>query len=247
MVMEMDRKYLTIYNKISNDIELGNIQPNSKLPSENDLMTQYGVSRDTIRKALNMLESNGFIQKIKGKGSFVIDINKFDFPVSGLTSFKELAQKIGKEYRTFVEFLEVIKPDEYLMNQLKVTKNADIWKVIRVREIDNRKIILDKDYFNSLYVNTLTKEICENSIYEYLEKYLGLKISFAKKEITVEMATQEDKNYLDLEMYDMVVVVRNHTYLEDASLFQYTESRHRPDKFRFVDFARRQHIVKTAP
>jgi GntR family transcriptional regulator, trehalose operon transcriptional repressor len=34
-------------------------------------------------------------------------------------------------------------------------------------------------------------------------------------------------------------VIKNYVYLEDASLFQFTESRHRPDKFRFVDFARR--------
>lgn len=238
----MNSKYLSIYNQISSDIEMGKISSNAKLPSENDLMLQYDVSRDTIRKALNMLESNGFIHKVKGKGSFVLDINKFDFPVSGLTSFKELAQKIGKEYKTSVECLEIIKPDRYLMDQLKVTEDSDIWKVVRVREINNRKIILDKDYFNKQYVDILTKKICENSIYEYLENELGLTISFAKKEITVEKATEEDKTHLDLKKYDMVVVVKNHTYLEDASLFQYTESRHRPDKFRFIDFARRQHI-----
>lgn len=38
-----------------------------------------------------------------------------------------------------------------------------------------------------------------------------------------------------------VVVVRNYVYLEDTTLFQYTESRHRLDKFQFVDFARRSH------
>ncbi|EPS54521.1 trehalose operon repressor, partial [Clostridium botulinum Af84] len=62
---------------------------------ENEMMKEYNVSRDTIRKALNLLESNGYIQKVKGKGSFVLDINKFDFPVSGLTSFKELSTSIA--------------------------------------------------------------------------------------------------------------------------------------------------------
>ena len=52
--------------------------------------------------------------------------------------------------------------------------------------------------------------------------------------------SKEDKEYLDLEDFDMIVVVKSYTYLDDASLFQYTESRHRPDKFRFVDFARRR-------
>jgi len=67
-----------------------------------------------------------------------------------------------------------------------------------------------------------------------------LKISYAKKEIIVEEPTEEDRKWLDLEGFHNIVVIKNYVYLEDASLFQYTESRHRPDKFRFVDFARRQ-------
>lgn len=237
----MDSKYLKIYNDITWKIEKQEINPSSKLPSENDLMNVYDVSRDTVRKALNMLEGKGFIQKIKGKGSFVLDINRFDFPVSGLTSFKELSEKLGQESKTYVEKLELTSPDGHMMKHLKLSKDDEIWKVIRVREIGKKKIILDKDYFNKQYVPLLTKEICENSIYQHIEKELGLTISFAKKEITVQQATEEDKELLDFKKFDMVVVVKSHIYLEDASIFQFTESRHRPDKFRFVDFARRQH------
>ncbi|APH14558.1 trehalose operon repressor [Clostridium sporogenes] len=231
---------MTIYNEISNKIENNKIQSGEKLSSENEMMKGYNVSRDTIRKALNLLESNGYIQKVKGKGSFVIDINKFDFPVSGLTSFKELSTKMGVESNTLVKELKLMKPDNFLMKQLNLSKNDDVWKVIRVREINNKKIILDKDFFNKKYVPLLTKDICENSIYEYLENELSLKISFAKKEITVQQATQEDKSYLDFENYNMIVVVKNYIYLDDMSLFQYTESRHRPDRFKFVEFARRK-------
>ncbi|AUM95811.1 MULTISPECIES: trehalose operon repressor [Clostridium] len=236
----MESKYLTIYNEISNKIENNKIESGEKLSSENEMMKEYNVSRDTIRKALNLLESNGYIQKVKGKGSFVIDINKFDFPVSGLTSFKELSTKMGVESNTLVKELKLMKPDNFLMKQLNLSKNDDVWKVIRVREINNKKIILDKDFFNKKYVPLLTKDICENSIYEYLENELGLKISFAKKEITVQQATEEDKSYLDFENYNMIVVVKNYIYLDDMSLFQYTESRHRPDRFKFVEFARRK-------
>ena len=53
------------------------------------------------------------------------------------------------------------------------------------------------------------------------------------------MATEEDRKFLDMAPYDMVVVVKSYTYLSSNELFQYTESRHRPDKFRFVDLAKR--------
>ncbi|MGG1574688.1 trehalose operon repressor [Fictibacillus sp. NRS-1165] len=234
-------KYLAIYQEISKGIEKGEFPPGRKLPSEHELAEHYRTSRETIRKALNLLAQNGFIQKIRGKGSIVLDLAKFDFPVSGLVSFKELASKLGKPWKTVVHELVRMAPDRFLQHELNITKNDMVWKVARIREIDGEKIILDKDIFNEKFVPGLTKEICEDSIFEYIEDELGLKISFAKKEIVVEEPTEEDQRLLTLEGFHNVVVVKNHVYLDDASLLQYTESRHRPDKFRFVDFARRNH------
>lgn len=237
----MNSKYLRIYNEIVTAIENGKLKSGTKLSSENELMNQYNVSRDTIRKALNLLAQNGYIQKVKGKGSFVLDINRFDFPVSGLVSFKELSEKINRKSNTIVHELELIRPDEFLIKRLDLSVEDKVWKVVRVREIGDEKIILDKDFLKEKFVPLLTKNICEDSIYEYIENKLGLKIGFAKKVITVEESTEEDRRYLDLEDYNNIVIVRNYVYLDDTSLFQYTESRHRPDKFRFVDFARRSY------
>jgi GntR family transcriptional regulator, trehalose operon transcriptional repressor len=236
----MTNKYQSIFNTIVDQINSGEIPPNSLLPSENDLKEKYDTSRETIRKALNLLAQNGYIQKVRGKGSIVIDINKFDFPVSGLVSFKELADKMDKKPRTIVNELSlIIKPDAYIKQQLQLSGKDQVWKIVRTREIGGKKIILDKDYLAVKYVPSITEEICANSIYAYLENELNLKISFAKKEIVVEEPTAEDRSFLDLEGFHNIVVIKNYVYLEDASLFQYTESRHRPDKFRFVDFARR--------
>lgn len=236
----MTNKYQIIFNTIVDQIKSGEIPPNSLLPSENELKDQYDTSRETIRKALNLLAQNGYIQKVRGKGSIVIDINKFDFPVSGLVSFKELADKMEQKPRTIVNELSLIfKPDAYIKQQLQLSGKDQVWKIVRTREIGNKKIILDKDYLAAKYVPSITEEICANSIYAYLENDLNLKISFAKKEIVVEEPTAEDRSFLDLDGFHNIVVIKNYVYLEDASLFQYTESRHRPDKFRFVDFARR--------
>lgn len=238
----MTNKYQIIFNTIVDQIKSGEIPPNSLLPSENELKEQYDTSRETIRKALNLLAQNGFIQKVRGKGSIVIDINKFNFPVSGLVSFKELADKMEKKPRTIVNELSlIIKPDAYIKQQLQLSSKDQVWKIVRTREIGGKKIILDKDYLAAEFVPSITEEICADSIYAYLENELNLKISFAKKEIVVEEPTAEDRSFLDLEGFHNIVVIKNYVYLEDASLFQFTESRHRPDKFRFVDFARRTH------
>ncbi|MGI8387523.1 trehalose operon repressor [Robertmurraya sp. P23] len=238
----MTNKYLTIHNDIVQQIEAGQIAPNTLLPSEHELKDRYNTSRETIRKALNLLSQNGYIQKVRGKGSIVIKSTKVDFPVSGLVSFKELADKMGQKPVTIVHELSLMKPDPFIMKQLNLSSKDHVWQVFRVREMGGEKVILDKDYLNKKFVPALTREICEHSIYDYLENDLQLSISFAKKEIIVEEPTEEDRQLLDLEGHHNIVIIKNYVYLDDASLFQYTESRHRPDKFRFVDFARRNHI-----
>lgn len=238
----MMNKYLMIHNDIVEKIEAGELAFNSLLPSEHELKDHYNTSRETIRKALNLLSQNGYIQKIRGKGSIVIKSKKVDFPVSGLTSFKELTTKMGKKHRTIVHELSLVRPEQHIQRQLSLSSKDFVWQVFRVREIDGENVILDKDYLNKKFVPELTREVCENSIYEYLENDLQLNISFAKKEIIVEEPTSEDRRLLDLDGFHNVVIIKNYVYLDDASLFQYTESRHRPDKFRFVDFARRNHV-----
>ncbi|KQY94835.1 transcriptional regulator [Paenibacillus sp. Root52] len=236
----MNNKFIRIYEDIAADIRTGEIEAGTLLPSELDLSEQYQTSRETIRKALKMLYEEGYIQKIQGKGSIVLDIRKIDFPISGLVSFKELAQKMGHRAKTYVNVFEDREVDQNLFKQIGFALNENVWEIVRVRNVDGEHVILDKDYISQKLVPGLSKEICNNSIYEYIEGELGLAISFAKKEILVEEPTEEDRKWLDLDGFHNVVVVRSQVYLEDASPFQYTESRHRPDKFKFVDFARRR-------
>ena len=64
----------------------------------------------------------------------------------------------------------------------------------------------------------------------------------ARKEITIHPASSHERQLLDMADHDLLVCVKTYAYLDDATLFQYTESKHRPDKFRFVEFARRSPI-----
>lgn len=235
----MESKYTIIFKDIANKISEGVYKVNSPIPSEASLVNMYGVSRDTIRKSLSILEREGYIQKIKGKGSIVLDIQRYNFSVTRIHTFKEVAETLGKKFVTRVKEFELISPNDSTKNDLLLRDEDKVWRVVRVREIDGEKIILDKEYISQNVVSHITREICEDSLYEYLEKELGLKIACAKKEITIQMANKFDRKYLDMEEYQMVVVVKSYTYLDDATIFHYTESRHRPDKFKFVNFARR--------
>lgn len=237
-------KYLEIYENIREQIVNHKLKANTYLAGEFELMKIYDASRDTVRKALNLLANNGYIHKEKGKGSLILDNSMINFPVSGLTSYKELEQSklIGSSHTYVKEFVMMKADDE--MKQLLYMEDGEVFKVVRVREIDGEKIILDTDYLKADIVKGLEVKHAQDSLYDYIENELGLRVSFARKEITVIPATQEEKELLDMKDFDLLVCVRSFTYLEDATLFEYTISKHRPDKFRFVDFARRDNTQK---
>lgn len=86
----------------------------------------------------------------------------------------------------------------------------------------------------------MTREIAEKSIYAYLEGELNFDISYAHKEITVEPCHSEEKKLMQTKD-DYLVLIKSRVFLSSAQQFQYTESRHKLDKFKFVDFARRKH------
>lgn len=238
----MSAKYKKIFRNLLDEIKNEKYKTGDVLPGEHELMDIYGVSRDTIRKALSLLENEGVITKQQGKGSVVIDSGRFDFPVSGIESFKELHDQLGDDVETIVVCLEKCGVDERIAKILNMQLHDEVWLLQRVRKIDGEKVILDTDFINASIVKELPKEQMEDSLYKYLEEDLGLKIVLAKKEITCEAATGMDEKYLDMVGYDMVVNVESTTYLEDGRVFQFTIARHRPDKFRFVDFAKRTKI-----
>lgn len=235
----MASKYVEVYSDLAARIRSGVYPADSRLPAENILIEEYGVSRDTLRKALSLLEQEGFIQKSRGKEALVLNHEKVVFPVSGLTSFQELAQAEGYRTVTHVARLETVRGNRELMKALDVTKDDEVWRLYRVREIEGERVILDKDFLNRKYVPDLPEEAVQDSLYKYLEGALGLRIGFAQKEITAARATEEDRRYLDLGRNDIIIRVSSYVYLENGALFQHTESRHRWDRFRFVDFAKR--------
>lgn len=117
---------------------------------------------------------------------------------------------------------------------------TDIWRIMRTRTIDGQISVLDIDYLSCEVVPQMTKAIAEQSIYEYLEKELGLDIAYARKEITIQAMSEWERKVME-NRDDYLVLIKSRVYLADTHQFQYTESEHKMDKFKFVDFARRKH------
>ncbi|HEL2576401.1 trehalose operon repressor [Streptococcus sp. P25B114] len=236
------KKYQEIYNDLKEKIRTNTYPAETSLPTEQRLQEIYGVSRDTVRKALSMLTERGMIQKVQGRGSLVLKQEMLNFPVSGLTSYQELAESLQLETKTEVVSLDQIVISSNLANLTGFEPHSKVWKVVRTRSIDGKVSVVDTDYLSADIVPTITKEIAASSIYNYLEKTLKLDIAYAQKEITVEPTSREERELMKNED-DYLVLIKSRVYLGDTKQFQYTESKHKIDKFRFVDFARRKHSI----
>lgn len=235
-----ESKYVAIYKEWKEKIESGQIAEGERLPTESSLMESYQVSRDTVRKSLNLLEQNGYIQRGRGRASLVMPKQRYTFPLSEIASFQEVNKLSNAHAETEVVNLDILQDSHKIKKIFQQSVNGEVYELIRVRRMKDEAVILDKDYFVRDVVPRLPLNECKVSVYRYLEEELGLQISYAVKEITVQKANAEDYELLDMGDYNMVVVVKSHTYLENNTLFQCTESRHRPDKFRFVDLAKRK-------
>ena len=95
------------------------------------------------------------------------------------------------------------------------------------------------NYFLKSIAQGLTPKIAEQSIYAYLEQVLHVAIVTSKRTMTVEKMTEIDEKYLDLGDCNCLAVVSSQTYNGDGVMFEYTQSRHRPDYFCFRDNATR--------
>ncbi|WP_105157684.1 UTRA domain-containing protein [Streptococcus suis] len=233
-------KYKKVYADIKEKIEQNIWQANQEMPTENELMEIYSYSKDTIRKALSLLEIDGYIQKRQGRNSIILDHNLVRKPfVSELKTVSELNRSVHHQVQTQLTNLYIVQGQPEVMKELEVDEKTDLYRVSRVRTIDGERLEYEISYFDRRIVPYLSKEVAESSIYQYLEEELGLEISHSRREISFRFANEEEKSLLDLSGYDMVVSVTSTTYLADGRPFQYGTITYRPDKVTFVSMAKR--------
>ncbi|MBW3094534.1 trehalose operon repressor [Bifidobacterium sp. 64T4] len=234
-------KYEDIYKDLKRRIEQGEFPHQALLPSENALATAYECTRNTVRRALAQLAQDGYVHPIQGKGVRVIfqPTDKTAFTVGTIESFQESAERNRKTPSTRVLSFAEITADEALAHRTGFDVGTKLTEVKRLRLMDGEPLIIDHNYFRTDLVPGLSVRVMAHSVYAYLEDTLGMTISTSKRTITVELANPIDKAYLKLGEYNCMAVVSSQTFNEDGEQFEYTESRHRPDYFRFQDIATR--------
>lgn len=236
--------YESIYKDLKRRIESDEFAYRELLPSENVLIQTYDCSRNTVRRAIGRLVTDGYVQTIQGKGvrNIYRPVEQTAFTLGEIESFRESAVRNGHTYHTKVLLFMELTTNPSLAEKTGFPVDSDIYYLQRLHFLDGKPLIINHNYFLKECTPGLTKEIAEASIYDYLEHTLHMTIVNSRRIMTVEKITEIDEKYLELnaEDYNCMAVVTSYTYNSDGIMFEFTQSRHRPDYFRFQDHAVRK-------
>lgn len=240
-------KYHEIYKDLKQKIENETFSYRELLPSENTLIETYSCSRNTVRRAIGELVKDGYVQTMQGKGvrNIYQPIQQTSFTIGGIESFKESAARNHQKGTTRVlQFME-LTTDEKIAKKTGFPEGTQLYYIQRLHYLDGKPLILNHNYFLKSIAPGLSREIAEQSIYDYLEHTLHITIVNSKRIMTVEKITQIDEKYMEINTndYNCIAVITSQTFDSNGIMFEFTQSRHRPDYFRFQDNALRRPVI----
>jgi len=228
-------KYIKILNNLRTEITQGVLPENHQLPFEKDLCEKYNVSKMTIKKALDILVSEGLIVKKRGCGSFVKNLSPEDINrliianhfrgVSALYSNCKVTSKLL--------YFEIIPTDEITKSKLNLVPDDFVYKIIRIRYVDDIPMCIETTFMPIEIIPGLKREHALQSIYSYIQENLNLKIQSAHRTIRVRKSTAFEQEHLLLNKHDPIATVEQVAYLDNSSAFEYSVSIHHYDRFAF--------------
>ena len=221
----MSAKYKLIVDEIERDILDGKYNSIGKLPTEEELVATYGVSRTTVRKAIGILSSKGYIYQVQGSGIFIREsILKGYISLETLKGFTR--DFPNREIESKVINIEVIQADEKLARKMKCDIGTNVYYVKRLRIIDGNTFSMEYSYYNKDIIPYLNEEIAKSSIYSYILDDLKLNIGFADKLIYADKMDEESAKYLGLAMDDPALVIDKTVFLNNGNIFEVSKVIH---------------------
>jgi len=235
-----------LYYQLSENLRAAiedSMQPDQRLPSENELMAQFDVSRNTVRQALDTLEKQGLIYRLKGKGTFVAS-ERMRYGLYYLTSFTEEMIARGMRPSSRVVSFERTLPKHKVAQHLQINPNQEVFAVERLRMANEESYAYTISYVPShLVPNLESEDLARGSLYEVLENKLSYRIKYAEQVIKPTVATEYEAELLGIEPGSPLLLVEGITYLLDGVPIEYYKLLYRGDRYEFTIRAQRRPAI----
>lgn len=227
--------YSQLKHLIMQKIDSGEYSEESRIPSEQELCEHYDISRPTVRQAISELTNNGYLYKVKGKGTFVtrskikIDIKNFN----GFTDSILDSQDPGQH--NIVSLSSVRQDQNAIVSNAFVNQNYPL----DYEYAEIKYITMDKNSalsFNVSYIPLgLFPDIIEDikakkPSYDIMRGKYPLLPFRTKSTLEVVYTDQSEAQYLHVQAGHPVIKIENILYSKSGQLVEYVIAKYRADK-----------------
>lgn len=225
--------YIQIHNQLRSNIENGKWHVGQKIPAERELATEFGVSRMTLRQAIQALVDEGVLERRVGSGTFVAN-RKVQEKMSGVTSFTELMQAIGKVPSSKTISYHLTIPSESEAEKLKLKSGERVLRMERVRYGSKVPICYEVATIPAALIKNFSKDEVTSSFYRTLEEKANLYPGHAVQNVSATSATEKIAEYLKIRRGDALLRMTQISYLQDGRPFEYVHTQYVGSRFEFV-------------
>ncbi|MFC7365258.1 MULTISPECIES: GntR family transcriptional regulator [Bhargavaea] len=226
--------YFQLKELILNNIQNGTYQVEDAIPTEKELSEIYDISRTTVRQAITELVQEGWLYRVKSKGTFVRTPKISQSFIQALGSFNDQIRALGMTPSTEVLDFEVISAPEQVAEQLKLQQKDKVIYIHRRRFADNEPIVMVKTYLPYDRCSfVLNHDLVKESLYPVLGMHEETSINKIRRFIEAVEASQYEQEYMNVEKGSAIQKFLSIGYNLKDEPIEYSVARYRGDKNRF--------------
>jgi len=225
--------YLQIRQALLRAILEGGLQPHQRVPSERELSEALGVSRMTVRQALQTLTNEGYLYTVPGKGTFVAPRPRIEHNLQRLSGFTQEVRAQGFIPSSRVVALEAIPADDASARALRVPPGTRLFRLTRQRLVDGAPVALESAHLVYARFPGLDQvDFQRESLYAVLENRYGLRLTYAIQIVEAREASPSVAPLLHIDPARPVLAMERTTYAHDGTPVEYVRSFYRADRIR---------------
>jgi GntR family transcriptional regulator len=214
-------------------VEAGWLEPGAQLPRERELAESLGVSLAPVRQAMADLTKEGYVERIRGRGSYIRD-RKLVEKIQILGSFHESVSRQGLRVEVKVLSSDMTKPSHVVDAALGL-HGRNAWCLRRFASIDGEPLALLTAWLQPRYARGVTdRDLGTGSLYEALRHVHGIEMTAADNLVEVDRAGLEQAELLGVAPGSPVLRVIGITRNQQDRPVEYSDVLYRPERFRFA-------------
>lgn len=181
MARNSEPLYLKLSDALAEQIMDGTLPEGSLLPSERELCQTHGISRTTVRQALQDLNRKGYIKSIHGKGTVVVR-PQIRQELRSIYSFDSDMRRLGKNPETQIMDFVKIEPTGNVAALMQLPVGESVYRIMRLRLVNDEPMLLETNYLPCSRFPQFTRQMLEHqSLYRVLTSQYALNIDIAEE------------------------------------------------------------------